>query len=284
MTEQPVYASDYQPQHISLVRSTCLTVSTFLGDLLDDMVIVGGLVPGLLIPQERLPDGTDQHVGTRDLDLGFSLGLLEGSRYQEIAERLTSAGFRPDVNDDGNVTLQRWIQKEYLGVTIDFLIPRSNPGDEGGTIFKLEHNFGAIISPGLQLAFRDQEIVALSGQTLLGGATTRNVRVCGPGAYVVLKALAFDGRGKYKDAYDLYYVVRNFNGGPEDVAAHLIPLLGNIESTQAIEVLQRDFTDPGSVGPRRVAEFLYRRADDNTQADVAGFVSQLLSLSGAQAV
>jgi hypothetical protein len=32
-------------------------------------------------------------------------------------------------------------------------------------------------------------------------------------AYVVLKALAFDSRGENKDAYDLFYVVRNYGVG-----------------------------------------------------------------------
>ncbi len=178
MTEQLRYASDYEPRHLSLVRSTCLTVATFLGNVLDDVVIIGGMVPGLLIPQEKLSYGTDQHVGTRDLDMGFSLGLLEGSRYQEIAEQLTTAGFRPDVNEDGNEILQRWVQPGDLGASIEYLIPRSKPEDIGGSILKLEHNFGAIISPGLQLAFQDREIVTLSGKTLLGADATRNINVC----------------------------------------------------------------------------------------------------------
>jgi hypothetical protein len=277
MIEQPIYASDYGSKHLSLVRSTCLTVATFLGYLLDEVVIIGGLVPGLLIPQEQLPDGTDQHVGTRDLDMGFSLGLLDGSRYQEIAQQLKAAGFKPDVNEQGNEILQRWVQSEDLEVSIEFLIPKINPEDIGGTIFKLEHNFGAIICPGLQLAFQDRKIITLSGRTLFGANATRNIGVCGPGAYLVLKALAFADRGRYKDAYDLYYVVRNYHKGPEDVAAHLLPLLADNDGSQAIEILRRDFTNPGGIGPRRVAEFLYRRRDDNTQADVAGFISQLLS-------
>jgi len=37
----------------------------------------------------------------------------------------------------------------------------------------------------------------------------------GPGAFVVLKALAFKGRGENKDAYDLYHLVRNFGEGVE---------------------------------------------------------------------
>ena len=32
--------------------------------------------------------------------------------------------------------------------------------------------------------------------------------MCGPGAFVVLKALAFRDRGEPKDAYDLVYVLR----------------------------------------------------------------------------
>lgn len=280
MTEQFLYASDYQPRHLDLVHSTCLSVATFLGNLIDEMVIVGGLVPALLTPQQNLPVGVNKHVGTRDLDLGFSLGLLEGGRYQEIAKQLQNAGFEPDVNDDGNPTLQRWIQREYFGITIDFLIPKGDRTDEGGSIFHLEHNFGAIISPGLQLAFQDRETVDLSGETLLGAKASREVGVCGPGAYVVLKALAFDDRGKFKDAYDLYYVVRNFDDGPSDVAEHLTPLLDDANTGQAIEILRRDFIDPQGVGPRRVAEFLYRRTDDNTQADVSGFINQLLSACG----
>lgn len=279
MTESPVYASDYQPAHLLLVRSTCLTVATYLGDLFDDLVIVGGLVPSLLIPQEQHSLVIDQHVGTSDLDVGFSLGLFDESRYQEIAERLMESGFGPDVNEEGNETFQRWAQKGDLGVTIDFLIPQSQPDDEGGTIRHLDRNFGAIVCPGLQLAFRDRRMIALSGRTLLGGSAERRIPVCGPGAYVVLKALAFNQRGLYKDAYDLYYVVRNFGGGPEDVAKHLIPLLDASDARVAIDILKRDFTNPQGIGPRRVSEFLYQRTDEDIQADVAGFISQLLKIA-----
>ncbi len=79
--------------------------------------------------------------------------------------------------------------------------------------------------PGLHLAFRDRQRVALSGRTIRGEDATRDVWVCGPGSYVVLKALAFGSRGENKDAYDLFYVVRNFGSGVEDIAVCLRPLL-----------------------------------------------------------
>lgn len=78
----------------------------------------------------------------------------------------------------------------------------------------LEEDFAALIMPGLHLAFRDEVPVKLSGQTLFGEKAVREVRVCGPGAYIVLKAYSFSRRGENKDAYDFYYVVRNYGNGP----------------------------------------------------------------------
>ncbi|NCQ34547.1 hypothetical protein GW813_05590, partial [bacterium] len=149
-------------------------------------------------------------------------------------------------------------------------------GDVGGALRNIEADFAAVIAPGLHLAFRDRRRVPLSGQTIMGEDAARDVWVCGPGAYVVLKALAFGSRGENKDAYDLFYVVRNFGSGIEDVAACLRPLLEDSAGVDAVAILRRDFLDHNGLGPRRVAEFLTRGPDDAIQADVVGFVGQLL--------
>jgi len=64
----------------------------------------------------------------------------------------------------------------------------------------------------------------------------RDVYVCGPGAFVVLKALAFRKRGENKDAYDLYYHIRNYGSGVEDIAKALKPLLHENEAKEAIKI------------------------------------------------
>jgi hypothetical protein len=66
-----LYSRTITQKNVKLVRRICLYVSTKLGDLLDDLVVVGGLVPSLLIPDESLPAGEDVHIGTMDLDLGL---------------------------------------------------------------------------------------------------------------------------------------------------------------------------------------------------------------------
>ncbi|RLC03936.1 MAG: hypothetical protein DRH90_10005 [Deltaproteobacteria bacterium] len=96
MPEKPLFAYDYQKENVELVRQTCLYVSTKLGDLLDDLVVVGGLVPSLLIPDGSLPEGEDVHIGTMDLDLGLSLAILDRKRYEDLTQRLHRSGFEPD--------------------------------------------------------------------------------------------------------------------------------------------------------------------------------------------
>ena len=280
MAEKPPYADGYSPQQTVLVREACLYVATKLGDYLEDIVVAGGMVPSLLINQDNLPDGVESHVGTRDLDVGFSLGILKDERYRAISERLREAGFDRDTNDDGKLTRQRW-KLEVVGkgkVTLDFLIPPTAEHAQGGTLQNIESDLAAIVAPGLSLAFQDCKYVTITGQTIKGEEASRDVPVCGPGAYVVLKALAFEGRGENKDAYDLAYVLRNYGAGIAEVHQRLAPLLSSPEAQQALRILRADFTSAQATGPKRIAQFLFKHDDANTQQDVAGAVKELLRL------
>jgi hypothetical protein len=204
MINKPTTAADYTPEMVTLVRRTCLYLATKLGDLMDEIVVVGGLVPSLLIDQSNLPADTDPHAGTMDLDLGIAFALVNEERYAEVTERLASDGFKPDLN------------------------------------------------------------------------TKRQIRVCGAGAFVVLKALAFRNRGENKDAYDLFYLLRNYGSSVEAIADELRPLREDSSTKKALHYLDEDFQQIDSIGPKRVAEFLFGQSDETIQADTLGYVRQLL--------
>lgn len=282
MNEKPLTASGYTREQTELVKRVCLYVATKLGDLMEDLVVVGGLVPTLLIPEDDLAPGTDFHVGSMDLDIGLDLALLEGKRYEEITRRLRRAGFEPDVNEEGNLTRQRWKigRPEGGEVTVDFLIAPSSDEDRGGEIFNIERDFAALITIGLPLAFQDRQEITLIGTTIFNEEARRKIWVCGPGAFIVLKALAFDSRGENKDAYDLFYMIRNYGRGVDDVYNSLNPILGEKETQEALEILQRDFLSINGVGPQRVAEFRGNAEDEAFKADVAGFIRELLIKCG----
>ena len=276
MPEKPTTAAGYPPEQLDRVRKTCLYVATILGDLMDDVVAVGGLVPSLLIEQNQAAVGFSRHVGTMDLDLGLAFALVDERRYEAVTQRLRRAGFEPDTNEQGKITRQRW-RISQPPVTVDFLIETPDAEKRAGKLMNIEEDFAATIAPGLNLAFKHRQKVTLRGRTILDEEAERDVWVCGPGAFVVLKALAFHLRGENKDAYDLYYVVRNYGGGIPDVTASLKPLLNDQSAKVALEYLRSDFNNRESIGPSRVAHFLYGRDDAGTQADVVGFVRQLIA-------
>lgn len=279
MRAKPTSAAGYGAEYVNSVRATCLYVATKLSDLKDELVVVGGLVPSLLVDQAA--EDVDSHAGTMDLDLGLGIDLLARGRYRALTERLRRSGFSQDENEQGQNTRQRWkiesLQVEPpQTVTLDFLIQPSLPDDRGGSLRDIEPDFAAIIVPGLHLAFEDRREVSISGKTIMGEEAERTMWVCGPGAFVVLKALAFKLRGDDKDAYDLFYVVRNYGTGIEDVLKSLRPLMKDPATMEAIAVLRKDFSRHDGVGARRVAQFLYGRRDDSVQADVVGYVELLL--------
>ena len=279
MSDKPTTAAGYHPQFLEVVRSTCLYMATKLGDLLDDIVVIGGMVPSLLIPPGSMP-GIDSHVGTRDLDLGLQVAILNQDRYHDLTERLRLSGFGPD-EVGGRRINQRWkLEAGKHQVTVDFLIAPTFEKNEGGRLLNIEEGFAAIITPGLELAFRDRVQVELSGNTVRGEKATRQVWVCGPGALIVLKSLAFQNRGENKDAYDLHYVLRNYGAGAVEVAERLRPLLDHASAIQALQILRDNFSEQEFVGTRRVAEFLGNSDDELILADVVGDVRALLTALG----
>lgn len=108
MTAKPPTSDGYDLATTRHAEATCLYVATKLGDLIDSMVVVGGLVPSLLIRHDQRAPIADPHVGTMDVDLGLDVELLTTGLYQPLTDRLRDAGFAPDTNDRGNPTRQRW--------------------------------------------------------------------------------------------------------------------------------------------------------------------------------
>ena len=278
MDAKPAFRDEYSSDQLALVASTCLYVFTKLGDLLDDVVVVGGLAPYLLVNQETLPMGLEPHVGTMDLDLGLSLAVFDEERYQNLTARMQEAGFGPAAKTDGNLRLQTWTAGSERAATIDFLIPSQSEDDKLGGICHIKPNFGAFITEGLDLAFQDRRLVTRSGHTLLDEHTTKDIPVCGPGAFTVLKALAFGVRGANKDAYDLSYVWSGL--GIDEVAHCLQSLLPDARVEKALTIIGNEFTARDATGPRRVAQFLTNGPDDDIQADVVGNAVALLNAMG----
>jgi hypothetical protein len=141
--------------------------------------------------------------------------------------------------------------------------------------------------PGLELsdrtsfAFQDRVPVEIREACITGKICGARIWVRGAGAYIVIKSLTFAQRHLHKDAYDLFYVLKNYGSGIQEVFDHLAPLLrGSSEAQRALRLLHDDFADPYGEGAIAAPLFLYGQPDDDLQADVAGYVRELLVCFG----
>lgn len=260
---------EYREVPIERVRQLLLTVVSQLDELAQHITVVGGLVPSLLI--DAAAQGFDAHVGTYDVDLGIAVDAQRTSHYTAITARLTELGFV----SQGPESI-RWAQRNNAEspIYIDLIPVGINAPQQVAPTLPLK------ITEPLAIAFQDRKQVTLDGQDILKQHATASVAVCGPGAFLAIKALAFNQRRLNKDAYDLYYVLHHYGSSVQDVAGHLLPLLKNALTQEALKILSYDFADPMGEGAGAVATFLHRQADVNLATDVAGEVQQLLAAIG----
>ena len=260
---------DYSPETYERVCRTLLHVATILGEWMEQVTLIGGVVPSLLVPASTLPEGMNPHPGTADLDFGLQLSVLTDEGYATISELLRAAGYRPMEKEEDRIRRQTWRTDPALGavVTIDFLIARSPRQPPATRVQNLEPDFAALIADGLQLVERDKRKIPISGLTIRGERAERSIWVCGPASFIVLKARAIHLREKPKDAFDLHYVLMNVEGGVASVADSLRRMLDDKDAAEAMAFLRQAYQTIDSIGPARAAFFLNGARTTDTQDD-----------------
>ena len=267
--------NEYTSDGLLLVKRTCLTIAQTLGDAMEkDAVIVGGLVPVLLYQHVTPVWEYGEHAGTADIDLALDLVILDRERYESVADRLQHSGFRPDVNDKGNLVRQRWRSEQ--GGLVDFVMPPVPPDTEGGRQQPLTAELAAMTMGGLELALQHRVQVTLVGRDLDDRNVERTVPVCSPEVFMVLKGLALAGRMKPKDAYDMHYVLLHDSKGASGLGDALRALGPNEAITRALGFLERDYREVDGRGPRDVCAFLNEPKNDELAGQALAYMREFL--------
>jgi len=209
MPGEPQSAVDYDDRTTAAVKSVLVEIGQILGSFKGKFAVIGGAVPWLLLEADDM-----RHVGTIDVDLGLNAEALGDGEYATLVEALQGHGYR---QREGlrRFQLARRIQPEDDGpaieVIVDFLMPRD------AHIVKnkppLLSNFAVQRADGADLATTFYKLVAIEGPMPGGGTNRVEVAVCSIPALLAMKGHALNGRYKQKDAYDIYYCVRNYPGG-----------------------------------------------------------------------
>ena len=81
---------------------------------------------------------------------------------------------------------------------------------------------------GIDLVFDSPEKIAITGRLPGGGDDSTIIQVASIPAFLVTKAMAMKSRLKEKDAWDIYYCVRNFPGGIDALIQEFIHFLAMV--------------------------------------------------------
>jgi hypothetical protein len=240
--------SDYDPHHTALAESAFLTLWSSLGSWHGDLVLVGGLVPkylcGDLTQQRSLP-----RPATLDVDLGIAL-VADSGQYGSVFWELAGQGFKR--SEKHPARLEKTIGD--FPIYVDFLVEHP-PRTSGSADVE---DITASIMPGVDRALATARSIEVTGVDLHGADQKLVARVCEVGPFLALKLRAFCDRQQPKDAFDILYTLRHYDGGSAAAIAAFAKevRVGNPACADAMRTLQEHFRTETSPGPVKASHFV----------------------------
>lgn len=245
-----VTRDDYDGRNLDACKAVLVELIHLLGDFKNELAVVGGWVPRLL-----LPDSIEPHVGTLDVDLAFDFENISDDTYSTLLKLLTDRGYRQSEKQPFIFYRDLQTATGILTVQVDFL-----SGEYGGSSTSRRtqeiQDVRARKARGCDLVFDQMVQVKISGVLPTGGIDEVTCNIAGIVPFIVMKSMALSDRIKEKDAYDIEYVLRLYPGGIDAVAAAFEPLRSNGLVEEGLQKLHSKFASPDHVGPRWVADFL----------------------------
>ena len=277
-TIEPQSANDYDDRTTAAVKSVLVEIGQILGSFKGKFAVIGGAVPWLLLSESDMP-----HIGTGDVDLSLNAEALGDGEYAQLIESLQGQGY----NQQDNVRrfqLVRTVPARDSGpdidVVVDFLMPRDVEIVKNTP--PLISNFAVQRADGADLALKFYQMVAIDSEMPDGGHNRVHIAVASIPALLAMKGYAIANRQKPKDAYDIYFCIRNFPDGLDALVAETKPLLEVDTARKGYLLIAGKFRDVNDFGPTRVRQFvegsdaLGERTADQWQQDAFGQVNAWL--------
>jgi len=243
-----VTRKDYNQIGVKAAYSVMLEIIRILGEYRGNMVLIGGWVPQLLFQNT-----SELHTGSIDVDLAFDHKRITDDAYKTIHELLLEREyeqgdqpfiFHRRVNIDGNEVV----------VKVDLL-----SGEYEGTGKSHRHqkvqNIRARKVRGCDLAFNDPIEVTIEGNLPGGAQDSTIIRVSSIVPFLIMKAIVLDDRIKEKDAYDIYYCLKQYEDRLDDLVDEFRPNLENGLIQEGLHKLAKNFETEEHTGPKFVADF-----------------------------
>lgn len=266
----------YDPRLIKAANSVLLEIGHLLQIYSDGFVVIGGSVPGLILRNQQEP-----HIGSIDVDIALDQHKIPETDYRTIKSLLVERGYSPE---EQPFTFSRdiLIEGSPIKVKVDFLA-----GEYGGTGEKRRTQRVQDLKPrkarACDLAFIQTIPIQITGELPNGAKDQVIVQVASIVPFLMMKAQALNGRMKEKDAYDIYYCMRNYPGGHRALVSAFKSFPPNKLVDEGLRILKEKFASPEHVGPVFITDFLAEsdlETQKRIQRDAYERVSVLLESLG----
>ena len=243
-----VTRKDYTVEKVRAARSVLLELVHLLGEYREEIALIGGWVPEILLPVQEKP-----HVGSMDIDLALDHRKLKEEGYKTIRELLLSRGYQ---QGEHPYIFYRQITVEgaEVRVEVDFL-----SGEYEGTGKSHRHqkiqDILARKARGCDLVFDMQKEIIIEGELPGGAKDSVTIRVATIVPFFIMKGIALDDRLKEKDAWDIYYCIQNYPGGIDGLVQEFRPHMDHGLVREGLEKIAKHFASETHLGPKFVADF-----------------------------
>ena len=123
----------------------------------------------------------------------------------------------------------------------------------------------ALKATGGDFAFRfAPQNIKIEAKRPDGAVEVAKVNVVAVVPYLVMKTAAM-GRGKAKDAYDIYFLIKHYAGGASEIGKLFEGYIGTQTIVKMKEKLSDKFRSPEHAGPVDIANFLDSEDEDEKE-------------------
>lgn len=239
---------DYTQMAVEAARSVLLELVRILGEYRNEIVIIGGWVPELLLSEAQ-----QRHVGSTDVDIALNHRTLQAAGYKTIQELLLARGYREGRQPfifSRTVT----VNDREIVVQVDFLAGEYEGSAKSHRTQEIQ-DIRARKARGCDLAFELFTEVRISGTLPGGGIDSASLRVASIVPFLVMKGMALYDRLKEKDAWDIYFCLYNYPGGLDALVEEFEPHITRGLVREGLSKIAEKFASPSHVGPVFVSDF-----------------------------
>jgi len=245
-----VNKTQYSQDAVDACYAVMVELFTVLGEFRDNIVLVGGWIPYLLLEEKR-----DEHTASMDIDIALDNDNITDDTYATILQLLDEHGY--EQSEKQPFIFYRYMPVENdapIKVEIDLL-----SGEYGGTSHSHRTQRIQDVQPrkarGSDLAFDHYIEFPLTGTMPDGAQNEVKIKIAAIVPFLVMKGMALWTSPKQKHPYDIYFMVRHYPGGTDALVDEFEPFTDNTLVREGLGKIRTKFETVDDIGPSWITDF-----------------------------